>query len=245
MTRLALAALLFACAAGAHADDAPALRCTGETPSWRLDLAADAARLTLDDTPRDYTGTAQGSLDTRLIWRGGERTADLDLVAFVSLDRRGGDDRDWQASLALPDGTMLSGRCARVAVSTAAAPPEQRNTAWWDEAAAIYPAMRTCLARSTGPEPRVTKLWHRDDGGIGMRTRNVIAAWWSCELAPDGRVEHFAPLPEDGPGLPGEGVVIFSPAGNLHPPVGACYQFHRPVHGADGALLGWLSDLVC
>jgi hypothetical protein len=106
--------------------------------------------------------------------------------------------------------------------------------------------METCLDLTEGPDARVTIAWSLDDGRIGVRTRNIHAAWWLCIASADGEsVLNFDPLPQNGPELPREAVVIYTSVKNELPPAGACYQHHQPVHDASGNLVGWLSDLVC
>ncbi|MCP5143045.1 MAG: hypothetical protein H6926_06055 [Chromatiales bacterium] len=240
MRRFGLGVLLTLIAqTGVATDEAP-LVCAGGD-AWRLEIDAGTALFSrqlggMGAAQWRLVGRATGTPETGLVWRGRADGGEADLVAFLTPA-----DGHLNANLALPDGSALVGRCdPTVPVARAPEPPP-----WWDRVRELMPALNACLARSSGENVRVTKAWWRDDGQIGMRTRNIYMGWWDCVASADGsEVSYFAPLPQDALQLPGEGLVVFTGVANRQPP-GACYQNHQPVESDDGALLGWMSDLIC
>ena len=220
------------------------LTCMGDSPDWRLEIDAETAHFSqamkgLGEARWQLHGKGTGQPESGYIWRGRSAGADADLVAFVTAGRDGGQQI---ANLAMPNGESLNGYCGPALKAEPVAPKE---LPWWQQLSMYLPAMNACLLRSQGPDKRVTKVWQRADGRIAMRTRNIYEGWWDCTVSADGiAVLDFEALPLDGPELPGEGLVIFTGVDNRQPP-GACYQNHQPVKSDNGALQGWLSDLIC
>lgn len=222
---------------------AQSLNCGGEAPAWRLDIEGRAATFRqsvdgLGEAVWVLHGVVVGTLQAGLMWRGRSAGTNADLVVFIAA----GEGASHAVTLAMPDGGARQGQCS--AAGPVAAVP--RETPWWERAVEFVPAMNACLARAGGTDPRVTKVWRRDDGRVSMRVRTAYGGWWDCVLDAAGQeVGEFTPLPADSLDLPGEGLVVFTSIRNRQPPTGACYQNHQPVVDTHGQRLGWLSDLVC
>lgn len=121
--RLASAACLLMCHAGAASAIAPGWICFGVEPSWSLRFA-DASRATLafpDRGPVDHAGATRALPHLReWMWRGAPRPGSGEAVAFVreAACSDGMSDTKHPAAvrLSLPDGSFLAG-CCRVAAT--------------------------------------------------------------------------------------------------------------------------------
>ncbi|MGB0713787.1 MAG: hypothetical protein ACPGUC_09535 [Gammaproteobacteria bacterium] len=239
--------LIFLVTPYVHAARSPHWSCAGNDEAWSLSIGAGQARF---ERPMAGLGVARIELLPRAdppgpsgvgAWRGRAPGADADLVAFFV--RTGS---NVTATLSLPSGETLVGHCTHAVTdaTTPSVPPV--HVPWWERLPALAEHIQSCTARVSGEDVRVSVAWWSADGQVHLRGRNAYGGRWHCTTSADGhKVLAFAPLSTDSEAHPDEGIVIFTPRSNLQPPAGACYQLHRPIRGDAGALLGWLSDLVC
>ncbi len=167
----------------------------------------------------------------------------------------------YRVTLTLPGGKAVKGCCQAGAAPSAEpsadeAPPRDasglpvadlatRSASDWSRFLLdLLPAVDSCLEKTPGAGPYVTKAWMVAPGRVGVRTRNAVAGWFDCVAQANGRVvERFAPVTADSGSLPGEAMVLFTPArGSLL--AGKCWQ-HERVLDRDGTLVGWLSANSC
>jgi uncharacterized membrane protein len=165
----------------------------------------------------------------------------------------------YRARLTLPGGKVVQG-CCNAGLETAIkrepqAPADieqapvanlytRRPDDWSRFLLELMPAVDACLARTPGEAPYVTKAWPMNRGLVGVRTRNAVAGWFDCVAPFDGHnIERFEAVTADAGPIPGEGHVLFTPAGQS-PLAGGCWR-HERVVDLSGKVLGWLSSNGC
>lgn len=243
-----------------------ALACQGNEPFWGLEIDGETAqyrRLGAQAIALAGSATALDYLtEPQRVWRGRGESLVGDVVALITAtpcrdtmsDREGQTAFAYDVRVSLPAGEVLVGCCraglrpASVNLAEPAAFPVADLRAkpaddWSRFLLDLLPAISACLDETPGPAPRVTKAWPMNHGMVGVRTRDGAGGWFAC-IAPalGGEVDRLEPV-VDHERLPGEGIVVFTPAAQ-EPPAGECYEHERAL-GGGGELVGWLSYDTC
>lgn len=252
--RLAAAALGVLLAASPAV--AEPLVCTGNEPSWRLDIDGSRGQWWWAD------GGAEGAVAEGLAgrldlhrppltgWRGPVTVPTAgELVAVVSAEACQDSMADQRlpltATLSMPDGRLLAG-CCRIgggpAQVTVAALMDRPAEDWSRHFAELLPVIESCFPLVSGAA-RVTKAWPTNRGMAGTRIESGDGRRWDC-VAPlaGGGIESLRPLEPDEPGMPGEGLPVFVPGAGGQPQ--GCPRFEQVVE-PDGTVRGWLSVGRC
>jgi uncharacterized membrane protein len=173
-------------------------------------------------------------------------------------------DADGQAGyrieLTLPGGEVLKGCCRTPAEAAAKPPPAEeqdvrsapvadlrvRPLADWSRfLPELLPAIDACVEKTPGAERYVTKAWPMNRGMVGVRLRNGVAGWFDCVAQYDGKVvERFEAVTADTGPVPGEGAVLYTPAGQSVLS-GKCWYHERVMDAAGVQQIGWLSSNRC
>jgi uncharacterized membrane protein len=245
--------------------------CRGNEPAWNLTIDNDRARFELPLDKQPATIALAGKLGVTgegrtpdVDWRGksAEGRVYRALIQQQSCsdsmsDAEGQTAFDYRVQFTLPGGRTLTGCCdagleQRVAARAAADPTQTPVAAlgtkspvdWSRMLMELLPAIDACLARTPGSAPYVTKAWPMNRGLVGVRTRNATVGWFECIAQSDGRlVEQFGPVQSDAPPVPGEELVLYTPAAHA-PPAGNCFT-HERVMDTGGSQIGWLSTNEC
>jgi uncharacterized membrane protein len=202
----------------------------------------------------DWRGKAAGGGEYRILI---QEQACTDTMADAS-SGEGQAGFAYRARLTLPGGKVVQG-CCNAGLETVQREParpadlEQAPVAnlytkrpddWSRFLLEMMPAVNACLARTPGEAPYVTKAWPMNRGLVGVRTRNAVAGWFDCVAPFDGgTIERFDAVTADAGPVPGEGYVLFTPAGYT-PLAGNCWRHERAVD-LSGNVLGWLSTNGC
>lgn len=248
------------------------LICEGSSPVWALRIRGGAATFsllseqgaTIGPQPLAGSWAGNGTGEVRMSWRGSfgrsdrltaqvERRSCLDAIPDGPADKPALDPQEYAVRVELSSGRILHGCCRDVSTPSqeAARAPEVPLTAlagrpddWARYLADLLPAVQACLGKAgTDAGSRVTKAWPMNRGMVGVRGRTSAGRRWECIAPQPGTgIDSFEFPSRNAAGVPGEGRILFTPAGQP-PPEGVCWSHERVVEG--DSFVGWLSRDVC